>query len=105
MKRYSRGEIIKASEIGQFKYCSVKWYLQKCGIVHIDKNAQSITEEKGVLYVQKIPSIEKGKEFHIDLGKKIEVIEEKEEKSKLLSYIGYFLLLIILALLVAWIIL
>ncbi|MDH7517724.1 MAG: hypothetical protein QHH19_05210 [Candidatus Thermoplasmatota archaeon] len=28
---FENSEVISASEIGQYHYCSIAWYLQKCG--------------------------------------------------------------------------
>ena len=68
--------IIKASEIGQYCYCSIAWYLQKCG------------------YEPKSPMLEIGIKKHKDLGKIIKSTQESSKKSKAFSIIGYLFLII-----------
>ena len=70
----SKKMIISASEIGQFHYCSISWYLQKCG------------------YKPKSKTIEKGLEQHKQLGIKIDNINKNFKKAKIIAIIGYILL-------------
>lgn len=74
-------DIIKSSEIAQYEYCPVGWFLQKKG------------------YEPKSPSIDVGKNIHIDLGEKITALQTKEKTSRYLLYIG--LVLIIIAILLS----
>lgn len=67
--------IIKASEIGQYCYCSIAWYLQKCG------------------YEPKSPILEIGIKKHEDLGKIIELTQESGKKSKAFAIAGYSILI------------
>lgn len=67
--------IINASEIGQYCFCSIAWYLQKCG------------------YKPKSPLLEIGIKKHEDLGKIIESTEKNNKKSEVIAIAGYLLLI------------
>ncbi|KYK32667.1 MAG: hypothetical protein AYK22_07120 [Thermoplasmatales archaeon SG8-52-3] len=71
---FKESDIIKASEIGQFCFCSISWYLQKCG------------------YIPKSPNLEKGIKKHEELGKIIEFTHKRSYISKVISLIGYIIL-------------
>ena len=73
--KFNSNETISASEIGQFQYCSMSWYLQKCG------------------FEPKSPFIEMGTRKHIELGKSIDKYETTLKKSNFLRFIGYMLIL------------
>jgi len=76
-KRLSEiNKIICASEIGQYSYCSISWYLQKCGYKPIS------------------PSIESGKENHFNMGKRINKIQNKINISKILAVVGFLFLFV-----------
>lgn len=68
-------ETISASEIGQYQFCSVSWFLVKCG------------------YKPKSPLLDKGLNKHKEIGEIIEFAQSNIKKSKLLSYIGYLILI------------
>ena len=68
-------DIIKASEIGQYQFCSISWKLQKNG------------------YIPNSPYIKKGEKNHISHGKLIYYINNILKKSKILNLIGYLLLI------------
>ena len=74
-KRYKDSDIIKASEIGQYCFCSISWFLQKCGYKPIS------------------PMIEIGIKKHKELGKIIELSQKSSKKSKALAVAGYLILL------------
>jgi len=67
-------DIIRASEIGQYNYCSIAWYLQKCG------------------YEPKSPLLDIGTKKHMELGRIIDNTHLKMKKSKAIAIIGYLLL-------------
>jgi len=69
-------EIISASEIGQYQFCSISWFLQKCGY----------KPESSMLSI--------GLKKHTKLGEIIDFTQSNIKKSKLLSYIGYLILII-----------
>ena len=73
-KCFKDSDVIRASEIGQFYYCPVSWYLQKCG------------------YSPKSQMLEIGIKKHEDLGKIIEFTQKRNKKSKLLALTGYLIL-------------
>lgn len=70
MNEPTRKPIIKASEVAQFCYCSVAWYLQRKG------------------YQPESPSLEFGIETHKNLGTQIETISKREKGSKWLQWLG-----------------
>ena len=73
---YSDKEIIRASEIGQYHYCSISWYLQKCG------------------YQPKSQMLDIGRKKHKEIGKIINYTQLNYKKSKAIARIGYFLMFI-----------
>ncbi len=73
-KKIKRDEVISASEIGQFCYCSIAWYLQKQGF---KPNSEFL---------------EVGQKKHNELGQLIKKTELKTLKSKIIAVIGYIFL-------------
>lgn len=73
---FSDKEIISASEIGQYHYCSIAWYLQKCG------------------YQPKSQRLEVGRKKHQQMGRIINYAQLNNKKSRTLANIGYFMLII-----------
>ena len=74
--RFKGTEIINASEIGQYHYCSMAWYLQKCG------------------YEPKSPLLDVGIKKHTELGEIIDYTQINIKKSRVLAIVGYLLLII-----------
>lgn len=74
-KCFKDTNIIRASEIGQFCYCSIAWYLQKCG------------------YKPKSPMLEIGIKKHEDLGKIVESTQDISKKSRVFAIVGYSILI------------
>jgi len=72
---FRKNEIISASEIGQYTYCSIAWFLQRCG------------------YKPDSPLLESGKKNHIYFGEKIDTIQNKLSVSKRLITGGILLLI------------
>jgi len=70
-----RSDIISASEIGQYMYCSIAWHLQRCGHEPIS------------------PLLEVGKKTHVDLGKMIDNIQDEIGSSRRFALIGYLFLI------------
>ena len=68
--------VITASEIGQFCYCSMSWYLQRQG------------------YKPRSESINMGWEKHIELGDLMDSTQKNIKKSKIFGSAGYILLII-----------
>jgi len=75
-KIYKDTDIIRASEIGQFFFCSISWYLHKCG------------------YKPNSPNIEYGIKKHEDLGRIIELSKNRSKKSNAFAVAGYAILII-----------
>ena len=68
--------IINASEMSQFYYCSIAWYLQKCG------------------YEPKSPMLNYGKNKHYNLGKIIDRNQRNIKISKIFAFFGYLILFV-----------
>ena len=75
-KNYKNSEIIRASEIGQFFFCSISWYLYKCG------------------YKPNSPNLDIGIKKHENLGRIIELSENRSKKSKTFAVAGYSIFII-----------
>ena len=80
-------KIIRASEIGQYHYCSISWYLQRCG------------------YKPKSKSLEFGQEQHKHIGNTIDYLNKGLKISKTIALLGYILLLFSLLILIFGVIL
>lgn len=77
-KSSSKTDVLNASEIGEYHFCSVAWYLQRQG------------------YEPKSPLLDVGTEKHIVLGKALDQVQLDTRWSKLLSIIGYLLLITVI---------
>ena len=80
-KNFRRDDTISASEIGQYRFCPMAWYLQRCG------------------YQPKSELLEIGKDKHVELGKVMYYTQKNIKKSKVLAYIGYLILFVALTIL------
>lgn len=69
-----KSDIIRASEIGQYQYCSISWKLKKNG------------------YQPNSSYLKKGIKNHISHGKIIDYTNNKLKKSKILNLIAYLLI-------------
>ena len=74
--RFKNTDILNASEIGQYHYCSIAWHLQKCGY-----------EPQSLL-------LDEGTTKHEELGRIIDNTQKNIRKSRVFAIIGYLLLLI-----------
>ena len=72
----NRSDVICASEIGQYMYCSIAWYLQRCG------------------YKPDSPLLEVGKKTHDNLGIAIDNIQYEIKRSRRFAILGYLLLIV-----------
>ncbi len=72
----NRNNVIRASEIGQYMYCSIAWYLQRCG------------------YKPDSPLLDVGKQTHVDLGVAIDSIQDEMKRSKRYALLGCMFLII-----------
>jgi hypothetical protein len=82
MQKFTGDEILNASEIAQYHYCSIGWYLQRLG-----HKPDSIHLDEGI-------------NAHKELGEKVNIILQKEKVYKQISYLAYALLII--AILLWW---
>lgn len=80
----NRRYVISASEIAQYSFCPVAWYLQRCGV-----SPES-------------PKLEEGAERHREVGRMVEVARRGEEISAALTKIVIVLVLAALILLAVW---
>ena len=69
-------DIIRASEIGQYHYCSKAWYLQKCG------------------YKPESAKLDVGAKKHVELGKIMDHTQANIKKSRVLAIVGYLILIV-----------
>lgn len=72
--KIEKNSVISASEIGQYCFCSISWYLQKQGF---KPNSELL---------------EIGHKKHDEIGQLIKKTEIKIVKSKILALIGYIVL-------------
>jgi CRISPR-associated exonuclease Cas4 len=86
MKEQSLKPILKASEIGQFIYCPVAWYLQRQG------------------YKVESPVLDRGLEEHFDMGQRIDIATGEEKKSGMMLLVGLGLIMISVLIIVVWMI-
>ena len=63
-RNFRSSTVIRASEIGQYSYCSMSWYLQRCG------------------FKPDSPMLDVGKKAHVDLGNTINSIQNELKISK-----------------------
>jgi len=78
---FDKSETIKSSEIEQHEYCSVAWYLWRCG------------------YKPNSKDLDKGLRAHADLGNKITSALGYEKTSRSALYLGLGLLAVVIILL------
>jgi len=69
---------ISASEIGQYNYCSVAWYLQRCG------------------YEPESRYLEQGTKAHVALGKTLEKVQWETKMVSRYTIIGVLFLVVFL---------
>jgi len=84
---FKKTDVISASEIGQFHYCPVAWYLQKCG------------------YKPQSQMLEIGLKKHVQLGEIIDNTQVKSKNSKIFAVIGYLLIFTVILILLFGVIL
>ena len=72
--RFKNIDIISASEIGQYYFCSMAWHLQKCG------------------YKPQSVMLDIGSKKHKELGRIIDHTQRNTKKSKIFAVVGYLLL-------------
>ena len=79
-KGINKTEVLTASEIGQYQYCSCAWMLQRCG------------------YEPESPALNEGRQFHVTLGKTIDGFERKNSLAHWVIVAGLLLLCITISL-------
>lgn len=73
-KKRFNSKVINASEIGEFQYCSISWFLKKQG------------------YKPESDFIDQGIIKHKKLGETIDITRRNLKKSRLLNLLGFILL-------------
>ena len=74
--QFRESDVISASEIGQYHYCPVAWYLKKCG------------------YDPQSPKLEIGIKKHVKHGDIIDRVQGSAKKSKVFAVAGHMLLIV-----------
>ena len=74
--QFKDSDVISASEIGQYLYCPMAWYLQKCG------------------YKPESSLLERGERKHSKLGVIVDRTRINIIKSRILTIAGYLLMLV-----------
>jgi hypothetical protein len=73
-KVLKKTDVLSASEIGQYHYCSCAWMLQRCG------------------YEPESPYLEAGKQIHVALGDTIDGFETKIHYARWYAILGFLVL-------------
>jgi CRISPR/Cas system-associated exonuclease Cas4 (RecB family) len=81
--RPNRSEVIAASEISQYVYCPVSWYLKKAGAP------------------PRSPNLARGIRVHIGAGKRLSLLQKRENSSRIFRLLEYFSVLVAI-LLIGW---
>lgn len=80
--KFRKDYVISASEIAQYHFCPMAWYLQRCGF---EPASECLTF---------------GKDKHVELGRVIHSTEKIIKGSRILAIIGYLLLVAAVLLLI-----
>lgn len=83
IRRPNRSEVIAASEISQYVYCPVSWYLKQAGAP------------------PRSPNLARGIREHIGAGKRLSLLQKRENSSRIFRVLEYFSVLVAI-LLVGW---
>jgi hypothetical protein len=75
-RSHKKTDVLSASEIGQYRYCSYAWWLQRCG------------------YEPESPYLKSGKHVHVTLGNTIDRLEAKLRYSRWYALLGSVVLCI-----------
>ncbi len=100
-------KIIRASEIGEFYYCCVAWWLKNKGVKQqsskeIEKKIKECKKpEERVKLVKQLQitktiekNLKKGMTRHEEIGKSITQVEKQEVQINYLKYLGYGILVL-----------
>ena len=84
-KRSNNSDVITASEIAQYAYCPISWYLKRSG-------CQPNT-----------PGMVAGMEKHAKVGEEISLVHRKEMASRHFGWLGFLAFIVALLVLAWWI--
>jgi hypothetical protein len=106
----NKSDVLSASDIAQYAYCSVSWYLQRCECdldsTHLEKGARKhIKAGEKVAHVQtkeRAAKREWGIRKHAEMGEKVALVQTKERWARRLKYLGYLMLAIVALFLLWW---
>lgn len=83
-KRPNNSDVITASEIAQYAYCPISWYLKRSG-------CQPNT-----------PGMAEGIKSHEKMGEKISHVQRKEIASRYFAWLGFLVFIVALLVLARW---
>jgi hypothetical protein len=83
-KSRNNSDVITASEIAQYAYCPISWYLKRSG-------CQPNT-----------PGMVAGTIKHAKVGEKISLVQRKEKASRRFGWLGYLAFIVALLVLARW---
>lgn len=106
----NKNDVLSASEIAEYAYCSVFWYLQRCesdfDSSHLEKGAKKHLRAGGkALQVQTKKRAAKrkmGMRKHAEMGEKVVRVQTKERWARRFGHLGYLLLAIVAMFLLWW---
>lgn len=74
--RFNASRVLTASEIGQYHYCPVAWYLKRCG------------------FEPESPALKEGINHHKEVGENIAHLPAQQHRSNIIQKIAILLILI-----------
>jgi hypothetical protein len=83
-KRSNSNDVITASEIAQYAYCPISWYLKRSGCK------------------PNTPGMIAGIEKHAKVGEKITLVQRKEKASRHFGLLGFLAIILALIVLARW---
>lgn len=110
-------QIIRASEIGEFYYCCLAWLFRKKGFKpqssqKIEKKLEKEKKpEERIKLIKQLhiskkteKNLEEGLKKHKEVGEKISYVQTQETKINLMKYIGYGILIVVVAIIIYFLI-
>lgn len=83
-KRPNNSNVITASEIAEYVYCPISWYLKRSGC-----NPDT-------------PGMAAGLEKHVEVGERLSLIRKKETASRRFNWLGFLAFTAALLILARW---
>lgn len=104
-------QILKASEISEYLFCSIAWYMRRCGHEPKPQKLERVVEKKvkkdGKTVLLKVKEeytkLDEGINKHINIGKEITSLQKKEESSRSTFVVALLIILLsFIIFLVGW---